>query len=324
MKKFMRLGATLAITAAVLGAGSVTSNGVLHSFVSTEARAAGYEGTTIENSIIYELYDDGTAMAYAVDGSISGEIIIPETVTRDGTQYTVTTINNRVFASDTITKVSAKSVTTIVEGAFSYCTGLTSVDMPKVTTIGDEAFYSCEALTGVNMPEVTTIGTDAFKYCNKLKTVYVSENCTYAFDDGVTKRAVVNDESVKIVFKEGDDYNFDVIVNKDRFGGYADEALYIDKVEILVDGVDSSTPLRYYTEDTNTITYHVRLKNKPVTDTNIRIQLHAYGWDSSTSTKIDDESYYYCSLAQTIKAASGKINPDNNELDENEINYLSF
>ena len=82
---------------------------------------------------------------------------IPETVTYDGTTY---------------------SVTSIGENAFSHCRSLTSITIPNsVTSIGNSAFSSCSSLTSITIPNsVTSIGNSAFSYCSSLtKTNYTGD-----------------------------------------------------------------------------------------------------------------------------------------------------
>lgn len=71
---------------------------------------------------------------------------IPETVTYNGTTY---------------------SVTSIGKSAFKWCFSLTSVTIPNsVTSIGNYAFESCSSLTSVTIPNsVTSIGYYAFYHC---------------------------------------------------------------------------------------------------------------------------------------------------------------
>ena len=75
---------------------------------------------------------------------LSGSLVIPNTVTFDGVNYTVTSIGY---------------------GAFYRCSGLTSVTIPNsVTSIGVAAFYECSALTSVTIPNsVSYIGRRAFQ-----------------------------------------------------------------------------------------------------------------------------------------------------------------
>ena len=64
----------------------------------------------------------------------SGDVNIPETVTYNGTTYSVTTID---------------------EGAFYKCSGLTSITIPNsITTIGGRAFDYCNGLTRVNITDL--------------------------------------------------------------------------------------------------------------------------------------------------------------------------
>lgn len=77
------------------------------------------------------------------NGSYSGSIVIPSSITYKKQTY---------------------SVTTIGESAFRFCYGLTSVTIPNsVTTIEEAAFNWCTHLTSVTIPSsVTTIGKNAF------------------------------------------------------------------------------------------------------------------------------------------------------------------
>ena len=79
----------------------------------------------------------------------TGSVVIPETVTYNGTTYSVTSINYEAFRECTgLTSVTiGNSVTSIGEKAFYHCTGLTSVTIGNsVTSIGDFAFYGCTGL----------------------------------------------------------------------------------------------------------------------------------------------------------------------------------
>ena len=99
-----------------------------------------------------------------------GSIIIPETVTYNGTTY---------------------SVTSIGYAAFEACTSLTSITIPNsVTSIGNYAFQDCTGLTSVifNAEDCETMGSlfyPVFKNCTKLSSVTIGENVknipSYAF-----------------------------------------------------------------------------------------------------------------------------------------------
>ncbi len=95
----------------------------------------------------------------------SGSVNIPETVTHDGTQYSVTEIGS---------------------SAFYRCTGLTEVTIPSsVTRIGWLAFYGCSGLTEVNFNATActyagsnAINTIVFGGCDNITTFNFGENVT--------------------------------------------------------------------------------------------------------------------------------------------------
>ncbi len=97
----------------------------------------------------------------------TGNLVIPASVTYNGTTYSVTKIESDAFEGCTgLTSVTIpNSVTKIESYAFNGCTGLTSVTIPNsVTEIGSYAFYDCTGLTSVAIPNsVTEIGGRAFE-----------------------------------------------------------------------------------------------------------------------------------------------------------------
>ncbi|MDY4148155.1 MAG: leucine-rich repeat domain-containing protein, partial [Paludibacteraceae bacterium] len=111
-------------------------------------------------------------------------VIIPESVTYDGTTYNIMNIGYRAFQKCTsLTSVTIGNGVTIIEiNAFSGCTGLTSVTIPNsVTTIRYEAFSDCSGLTSITIPiSVTSIKGNAFVGCNSLASIKVeSGNAVY-------------------------------------------------------------------------------------------------------------------------------------------------
>ena len=120
--------------------------------------------TATVDGINYYLRSDKTARVTA--STVTGDIVIPEKITVDGVDYSVTSIGNEAFKdSKALTSVAMPSVTSIDCGAFYQCNALTSVDMPSVTSIGFQAFENCSSLTSVAMPSVTSIGSEAFCGC---------------------------------------------------------------------------------------------------------------------------------------------------------------
>ena len=84
---------------------------------------------------------------------------IPETVTNNGTTYSVTSIGGY---------------------AFEYCSSLISITIPNsVTSIGDEAFKRCSSLISITIPNsVTSIGAGAFRGCSSLTSITIPNSVT--------------------------------------------------------------------------------------------------------------------------------------------------
>jgi hypothetical protein len=142
--------------------------------------------------------------------SLVGNLIIPDTVTYNGSAYFVTSIGDNAFgdnywgACTSLTSVTVpnyvtsigywaflgctslanitipNSVTFIGGGAFQYCTSLTSITIPNsVTSIGSSAFMYCSSLTSISIPNtVTSIGNDAFSGCTSLTNITIPNSVT--------------------------------------------------------------------------------------------------------------------------------------------------
>ena len=139
----------------------------------------------------------------------TGNVVIPESVTYNGTTYSVTSIDSYAFSGCTgLTSITiSNSVTSIGERAFEGCTWLKSVTIPNsVTSIGYNAFYACTRLTSVefNAEYCTTMGGGGnypvFKGCSALSTITIGENVqripSYAFSGCTKIESVVIHNSV--------------------------------------------------------------------------------------------------------------------------------
>ena len=111
------------------------------------ATALAYDFSAVAPSgqtLYYNIVDGHAEVARSTSSSyVTGDLVIPSTVTYNDVSYTVTSIGSYAFRD---------------------CGGLTSVTIPDgVTTIGDFAFYGCTGLTSVTIPDgVTSIGNNAF------------------------------------------------------------------------------------------------------------------------------------------------------------------
>ena len=138
----------------------------------------------------------------------SGDVVIPATVTYDGTTYPVTSIEAIAFYGSTelTSIVVPNSVTEIGQEAFGNCPGLTSIVVESgnprfdsrnncnaiiettdneliagckntiipnsVTKIGNFAFDACDSLTSIVIPNsITSIGHYAFYSCDSLTSI---------------------------------------------------------------------------------------------------------------------------------------------------------
>jgi hypothetical protein len=108
------------------------------------------------------LFDKGQTTLLACGGGVTGNYVIPSTVTAIGTD------------------------------AFMGCSGLTNVVFPAgLTCIGDPAFAYCDNLTTLTIPStVTNLGDYSFAYCLSLTTVYFEGNAPP--DDGTVFVGDVN------------------------------------------------------------------------------------------------------------------------------------
>ena len=123
--------------------------GALALMLTTAIHAAVGDTFTIDQLTYTVLTEDsenaiGTVSVKAESNTISGDIIIPETVTNNDMDYTVTTLAASAFRgckSVTSIKVPETCVDWSNEFVFYYCTSLQSLNIPSgVTSIGSRAF----------------------------------------------------------------------------------------------------------------------------------------------------------------------------------------
>ena len=144
---------------------------------------------TYQGKTLYYYVTSGSTIKVTYYSSISdfnnyvnGDVVIPSTVTYNGTTYSVTSIGKSAFSGcSSLTSVTIpNSVTSIGISAFSDCSGLTSITIPNsVTSIGQSAFSDCSGLTSITIPNsVTSIGQSAFSDCSSLTSVTIPNSVT--------------------------------------------------------------------------------------------------------------------------------------------------
>ena len=122
-----------------------------------------------------------TEVAANTSHQYTGDIVIPETITYEGKEYTVTAIGQGAFSQRDITSITfPNSITSIGNSAFVYCKRLNSIVLPeKLTVIGDMCFASCESLRRAVIPEgVTLIDNSAFNSCHSLDSLIIPNSVT--------------------------------------------------------------------------------------------------------------------------------------------------
>ncbi|MBQ9576851.1 MAG: leucine-rich repeat protein, partial [Muribaculaceae bacterium] len=112
----------------------------------------------------------------------SGHVTIPDKVTYNGLNYTVTVIGPYAFENcKNMTSVALpNTITTISNSAFHNCDKLVNITIPtSVTFIDGSAFYDCDGLTSIVIPDsLTTIESYAFYSCDKLSNLFLGKSLT--------------------------------------------------------------------------------------------------------------------------------------------------
>ncbi|MCD8306226.1 MAG: leucine-rich repeat domain-containing protein, partial [Prevotella sp.] len=182
-------------------------------YLFSNVAVAAEEGDIIKdtNGVAYEITSlDAATVSVALqsdnDGVTSGDVVIPETVTYDGTDYTVTGTVKYAFKSAEITSVTlpgtlsdsnlggyefykcgslvsaviSEGCTKIPSYMFYFCKVLKEVTLPStLTSIATKAFYDCEALTSIVIPSgVTAIESSTFAYCYALESISLPATTT--------------------------------------------------------------------------------------------------------------------------------------------------
>jgi len=106
-----------------------------------------------------------------------GDVIIPEVVTYNNLQYTVSNISCMAFYEcRDMTSITIPNTVTIIESyAFHWCENLASITLPEnVISIGEGVFGGCSNLSSIIIPgSVTNIGSAAFIGCEALASIQV-------------------------------------------------------------------------------------------------------------------------------------------------------
>lgn len=124
---------------------------------------------------------NGADVAENTGDPLSGNVVIPSTVTDGFDNYTVTEIGDYSFSESSIKSISIpNTVTEIGNSAFYGCRSLSSVNIPSgVSKINQATFYACSSLKSIDFPEsLQSIGPYAFELCSGLTSLVFPEKFT--------------------------------------------------------------------------------------------------------------------------------------------------
>lgn len=115
----------------------------------------------------------------ATIGTYSGDLVIPETVSYNGKDYTVASASATAFkGNEAITSVQLpNSINKLIKGQFSKCTNLRKVNIPTgVTAFPGNVFEYCSSIDSIVIPaNITSINGSQFNGCTGLKYIEFAE-----------------------------------------------------------------------------------------------------------------------------------------------------
>ena len=217
---------------------------LLASAIATSLSAAAYSFESA--GIYYNITGDNTVEVTYSDrnnNTYSGSVSIPETVTSNGTEYSVTTIGESAFKGSAVTSVSMpEGITSIDYNAFSGCQNLETVALPESLTIfGFRAFESCKLLKTIKIPSgVTAIPGSCFYCCSSLESVTIPEGVTTIGDGaffGCNLKELTLPSTVTMV-------GSDAFIRKNRFQSITCNATTPPNLGENVFGYNASTAVK--------------------------------------------------------------------------------
>ena len=116
------------------------------------------------------------------DEKYVGDIVIPATITYDGTSYRVANIGKKAFylCAELNSVVIPDSVVAIGSFAFHKCSNMPTIIIPdSVTSIGEHTFGDCVKLASMTLSDnVNSIGDFAFGGCSSLTSITIPSKLT--------------------------------------------------------------------------------------------------------------------------------------------------
>ena len=112
-----------------------------------------------------------------------GDIVVPEVINYNDTNYTVTAIGYQAFgqSADLTSVTLPKTIASIGTFAFDSCVSLVQVNIPDgITKVENETFNLCASLKSIVLPNsITEIREGAFERCGQLTSINIPNNVKY-------------------------------------------------------------------------------------------------------------------------------------------------
>ena len=124
---------------------------------------------------------NGTAVVSGIADSSVTDIVIPDTVTANGIECKVVSIDGTPFKGNTtITSISVgKNIDTIKAESFRGCSALKTANISGGIALGDNAFRDCRALETITLPDgLESIGSGVFQDCQVMTAVEIPSTVT--------------------------------------------------------------------------------------------------------------------------------------------------
>lgn len=106
---------------------------------------------------------------------LTGEVVLPPTVSYNGTNYVVSQIGKSAFEGYSgITEMTIPSTISVIEEkAFRNCAALREINTPQpLSTIGDYAFEGCSSLESYSLQaSISKLGEGCFRNCTSLTSL---------------------------------------------------------------------------------------------------------------------------------------------------------